>query len=101
MDQGNDGPMTKDGSFTGVKVTVPKTAFPQVLTAAGFNSIDGFVVDSLTGTATIVADGYYMQVIGETVITQKTALPATLTDELCGSDACVGGLKLGDAGAPT
>merc|ERR1719145_502809 len=72
------------------------------MTSQGFNSIQGMSM-TLTGDFCVAASGHYMCINPTTdqATTPKTAFPATLTDELCGANECVGGLRLGDAGAPT
>ena len=80
------------------KVIVQKTKFGPELD--GFSAIDGLLMTK-DGYVAVAQDGYYTIVKDGTVAVPKTALPSTLTDELCGAVACVGGITVGSAGAPT
>lgn len=78
-------------------VTAEKTAFPSSL--SGYTKIDGILARD--GYVAVTADGYFTVIdSNDQVVINKQALPSTLTDQLCGPAACIGGLALGSADAP-
>jgi hypothetical protein len=73
-------------------VTLPKTAFPDMVTHAGFYSVDGFIrnfIDDSDYHFAVAQDGYYMTWKSDGVVTTpKTELPVELTTQLCGPAFC-------------